>query len=130
MAITLFHGQNNAGGDDISLRLIRVIRLLKLLKFLRVIKVKKLLELLERISISPAVVSIFTLVLQILFLAHIICCVWHYIAIPEGGADENLNWIKQLEHDGKSKGELYVISYYWVIATMTSVGYGDVRAFR
>jgi hypothetical protein len=38
------------------------------------------------------------------------------------------NWIKEEGADTMSVGDQYLISVYWVVTTMTTVGYGDISA--
>ena len=112
----------------IFIRTVRILRMVKLLKLFRVLRLKKLLELLEDMYISPAIVSIISLVIQIVFLAHLICCFWYYLAIIE--PDNGNNWLVKTHLDEAAKGEAYVASIYFVITTMVSVGYGDFRAYN
>lgn len=107
-----------------SLKIIRVIRLVRLLKLARVLKLKKLSEHVENLDVNPGIIILISLILKILFVAHLLCCVWAYIGI-EG---THPTWITAFGVQTEDIEGLYVSSLYWTIATMMSVGYGDVSA--
>ena len=115
-------------GNLISIRLIRILRIMKLIKFFRVVKLKKIFELLENIDISPAIVSIIVLVIEIFFIAHVLGCLWYYITTSDSGADPQDNWVHQNFMDDSDVFDIYIASYYYVITTMVTIGYGDFHA--
>lgn len=56
-------------------RLIRVIRLFRLLKFNHTLK-----NLLTNLGINAAVGKLFTVILFVIFIVHMVACIWYWLA--------------------------------------------------
>ena len=56
-----------------------------------------------------------------LFSIHLVACIYIFI-----GKNEFPNWIINFNHKNKNFHELYLISIYYTIETVTTVGYGDI----
>lgn len=98
---------------------IRVLRLGRLVKLYRLLRKSRVLE---KLNLSPAVINMLILILQIFFIAHLLACFWHFIASPSAVGTFGDNWIKHFNFDGSSVGTRYVASFYYVIVTMLTVG--------
>ncbi|CAD8075287.1 unnamed protein product [Paramecium primaurelia] len=107
------------------IRLLKFLRFVKVLKLIRLAKLKKIIDKFdELLSMRPgvaAIVNFCKLFFFVLFFAHILGCIFHYIAQQEPSDD---SWLGDIYFaDWQIR---YVNSLYWGIATMTTVGYGDI----
>lgn len=65
---------------------------------------------------------------------HLMGCIWIFVADLSGGYDEldsgeivqNLNWIDKGGYHELTMPQLYVVSIYYTVTTITTVGYGDI----
>jgi len=95
----------------------------------------------ERFDLKPSVVAMVKLMMNIVFLAHLLACAWHFIALPVCGDDEDLpsigpcpedreylrlNWVRSCGADRLNLLSRYIASFYFVTATMMAVGYGEI----
>ena len=111
-----------------TLKMIRGLRLLRLLKLARLLKLKKVTAILEESGVfNPALFKLFGLLLQILFIAHMLACGWYYMNESAANAGE-IGWSIQFGVVNDHILDRYLKSVYWTIATMMAVGYGDIYA--
>ncbi|EQC37686.1 hypothetical protein SDRG_04716 [Saprolegnia diclina VS20] len=106
--------------------LVRVFRLAKLAKVLRLVKYGQILEFFEdRTRLSRNAVVAFELLATIALVAHYTACGFYLVARLN---DDYLNtsWLATLGFLNESPWNLYVISLYWSLTLMTTVGFGDV----
>ena len=70
---------------------------------------------------------LFFFVLIFFILCHIVACLWIIVAAfySEKG-DYKDTWIASKDATDYSETELYMLSLYWTITTITTVGYGDI----
>jgi hypothetical protein len=95
-----------------------------------VLKVKDILSTLEKMeenfyqndNIEP-VLALGKLITKIVFLTHLIACIWYRI-----GSDETKleTWIRKINIQEKSWTAKYIYSLYWSLTTTATVGYGDI----
>ena len=106
--------------------------LLKLLRIAQVGNLNKIMlemvTLLEtRLGVSKQTVNklrYFTaFTISLLLTMHTIACIW----IKIGTENEN-TWIDERNLDRTDTNLLYITAIYWVTATLTTVGYGDVKS--
>lgn len=129
-----------------SVRLIRIVRLVRLFKIVRMLKLRRLRKHIESLNISPGFVKIMSLTFQVSFIAHLIACFWHYLTtvdvtgvLPPGIEFAETPWyelkdqatitwltVNNLQHS--TELDKYIASFYWVVTTMLSIGYGDIAA--
>jgi len=68
--------------------------------------------------------------LQVVKLSVVICVLAHYCScllyIVTKIEDADDNWIARTGNYGKPEDQLYVLSLYWSVTTMATVGYGDI----
>merc|ERR1719421_2098065 len=75
-------GESDQSGNVRMLKLIRIVRLARLLKLARIFKISRLLAILENfVDVSPIVIKIMKLVLQLLFVSHLIGCTWFFFSV-------------------------------------------------
>jgi len=118
-------------GSNISvIRLIRMIRLTRMLKLIRTFKLGRMAKHFEYLNINPALTGIVQLVGQIFFVAHVLCCFWFFITTDVVVDPSWTTWASAGEFDKMDLTDQYVASFYWVVATMVAVGYGDVHAYN
>ena len=109
-----------------SLKLIRVLRLVRLLKLAKLFKLGKFATFMEDLNLNPAIMRLLKMLCQIVFIAHLLSCFWYFLAsYDKHGAG---TWTERTARD-PAHADLstqYLVSFYWVIATMMAVGYGDI----
>ena len=119
-----------------SLRIIRLIRLLRLLKLARVLRASRILVRWESmIAISYAHLTILKLAGMFVLIAHWMACVWGLAATAR--SKKRWTWLDSVAEAKRDKygtthfhknsmNEGYILAFYFVLYTITGVGYGDV----
>lgn len=108
-----------------SFKLVRALRLFRLLKLFRVARLnRKIKDAKIEDAIHPVVYDLMGLFFWIFIMSHILCCGFYYVSGCYGTDDDDVSdWEACGKDDLTSK---YILSMYWTIATILSVGYGDV----
>ncbi|CAE7650867.1 unnamed protein product, partial [Symbiodinium pilosum] len=144
LLVQVITGQSSA--EMKSVKLMKFVRLIRLAKLMRLFKLGRFLAILEeQLHLKPAMIRMVRLILNIVFLAHLLACMWHFIALPGCGESEDIssigpcsdrlddvysrpNWIRVYNVDEFGLVSKYIASFHFITATMMAVGYGDIWA--
>jgi len=97
-------------------RLLRLLRLARLAQYYRQWK--------RSVRVNPMVIQMIKLVTVVIVVTHWVTCAWFLTSYLPGFPEEGWVASRNLEHASPPLQYLYAV--YWVITTMTSVGYGDI----
>lgn len=128
LAMFPFDGIANAAVANSNLGAIRIIRIFRLVRLFKLYQLCQRNQTLRKLQIHPEIIYLCTLILQIFFVAHVLACFWHYIALPDVASGMKNTWLKQFGFEGGDLGTRYIAALYYTFVTMLTVGYGDIRA--
>ena len=117
------------GGSGLrSLKLIRVLRLVRLLKLAKLFKLGNLASFLESLNLNPAVMRLLKMLFQLVLIAHLLSCFWYFLATFNEHSPESWTMTTSPRRDPSTTdlATQYLVSFYWVVASMMAVGYGDI----
>lgn len=118
-----------AAQPNLNAQSLRVLRLLRFFRVLKLVKAQRVYSL----SHSESTALVFA---GILLIAHIFGCFWFYLGsnAPKTASVNGLpsSWIDLAElngfiEQGYSTGDYYVVSVYWAVTTMLTIGFGDIH---
>ena len=72
------------------------------------------------------VFELFGVMFKVLCVAHIYACFWHYITYIKSEDHNIKTWIDDKHIQNADWIIKYIYSIYWALATMVTVGYGDI----
>ena len=119
------------------IRFAKIGRLYKLVKLTRLLRVFKLVKqkgkamkfMSEKL---PGMERMFFFVLLSIVMIHIQTCLW--VMLPQLLTNEpnardfyKNTWIQEFIEKNYTDNQLYWTSFYWVLTTVTTVGYGDIK---
>lgn len=112
----------------------RLNKLTRLIRLVRMVKVAKNRNHLQRymsqlLLISLALERLLWFLVMLVVMLHIGACGWVFIG--KLNADLNSeNWIMAGGFADLDNVQLYIVAMYWVVATVATVGYGDIHAMN
>lgn len=121
---------NDASASDANslLRIFKVGKLYKILRLVRLVKVFKMIKsqqffnkLSESLKISSATERLISFSAYFSLFIHVATCV--YIYMGHSLLDITDSWIEYAETENDQ--DLYVLAFYFIVTTVTTVGYGD-----
>jgi len=108
---------------------LRIVRLFRLFKLLRILRAGRMFARWETaVAVNYSLLTLVQFFIMTIVVAHWMACAWHMIVVIED--DPENNWVVgYLGSDhGLRHGEVYIVSIYWSVMTMSTIGYGDVVA--
>ncbi|OLP99129.1 Copia protein [Symbiodinium microadriaticum] len=122
----------HSGAEMKSVKLMKFVRLIRLAKLMRLFKLGRFLAILEeQLHLKPAMIRMVRLILNIVFLAHLLACMWHFIALPACGESEDMSSIGPCS----DRIDDVYISPNWIRHSSKSLqdldhrGFGELMAF-
>ena len=111
-------------------KLYRIIKITRLFRLFKVVKHKsRVTKKVDKIvKVGAGQERFLFFLVTLILVCHFIGCLWIYQAkLYEDDEDTNTStWIKAMGFENKSNGELYALSVYFTMQTLTTVGYGDI----
>ena len=122
-----------SNSEDVSkLKIMRGLRLLKLTNMVRILRAGRMFRRYEAENdVNYSALGIYKFSFFILFLAHWMACIWYCITwLDELEVSWVTSYFDSMQSDGTTTtipdGTLYLASLYWAVATLSTLGYGDV----
>jgi hypothetical protein len=123
-----------------ALRLLRALRSMRFFRFIRILRVLRVVKLtaavrrieddFEGSSMKLLVIAISKIIFFLLFIAHVAGCFWFLVGVSfeeRYGASWLTDKMPVYDFDpGYPKNSMYGWSFHYAMATMTTVGYGDI----
>jgi Ion channel len=113
-------------------RIGKISKLVKLAKIVRMLKIAKVNNKLVKhlgdvLRIGASTERLMLLVLSFFALQHVTSCLWIFVARFDETSKNN--WIYMRNYSEAEDYDLYVTSFYFVVTTFVTVGYGDITAY-
>jgi len=110
-----------------QLKVLRIIRLFRLAKLLRVLRAGRMFQRWEsRLAINYSTIALVKFIITTIAIAHWLACAFHaFMSFEE---DPTGNWLDNYAFVGGTSSirSKYFASLYWAVATLSTLGYGDV----
>eukprot|EP00927_Polykrikos_kofoidii_P057159 TRINITY_DN51270_c0_g1_i1.p1 TRINITY_DN51270_c0_g1~~TRINITY_DN51270_c0_g1_i1.p1 ORF type:complete len:758 (-),score=118.57 TRINITY_DN51270_c0_g1_i1:111-2384(-) len=124
-------------GEDTAVANLRVMRVFRLTRCVRLTRILKLLSLSSRseglleMTFLSRYLGLINLASWLLVMIHYLACFWYFLGMSDA-VQGDVTWVTTyLDGDTfggpqRSVSEGYLVSVYFVLTTMTTVGYGDI----
>lgn len=81
----------------------------------------------ETFKLSAGHERLFIFVLLIMLFTHVVGCMWLFLArLNDFGPD---TWVARYGYIDTDDADMYLICIYYILTTITTVGYGDITGF-
>ncbi|RQM20757.1 hypothetical protein B5M09_010432 [Aphanomyces astaci] len=136
--ISLIDPQADVSHSYASIQLFRILRVTRIVKLARLAKLRTFFSKAEEtFGLNAGVVRLVRLILLVLFVSHLLACFFHLLGQPNDPPSheplDNMpdSWLCTADKPkrclrGETDSVRYLYSLYWVITTLTGVGFGDV----
>lgn len=123
-----------SGGYNSLLRLARLPRLVKFLRLSRLLKMLKssgsssgfMRKVEDALDIKTSAMRLFQGFMTVIVMVHLMACLWYYEARFQNFTPDT--WVAYFGFMDMDVPSLYLRSLYFIITTLTTVGYGDIYA--
>lgn len=128
LVVDLSFGEEFDGSSAKAFKLLKFLRFARLARIFKAIRLKKLFVKMEEFfysSVFNGIKGLIGLFATIILFAHWVACIWHLIGsyMQDSTGD---SWMIHYDIAEASNADRYIASMYWAIATMLTVGYGDI----
>ena len=103
-------------------RISRLARLVKVISFIK--KNPSLSKLKDDLNISNGALRLAQSAMMAMVIIHGVACLWFFSARLYNFSDDT--WIVRVGDQDSSTTRKYILSLYWSIQTVLTVGYGDI----
>lgn len=99
---------------------------MKLVRMMKILRERsKLLSVInDFLNLGQTGERITLFILFVLLFTHVTSCLWYFSAKYEGLSPET--WVVRIGMQDSEIKEIYMASFYYILTTITTVGYGDI----